>query len=155
MLAAALALWLGLSSATGGEPIPACQILSVADVERAAGSRVTVDPSQSGPDGNGADFCAWQTPDKHFVILGVTVKSSVAEAKTAYAGWLTQAFGGGPAALAVSGLGDEAQYRNYVGNLKGGVVVVRKGTAVFSVEGPMGRNGVTALATLVLARMRN
>lgn len=153
LAAVAGALWLGLVPAPGLAPKPACQILSIPEVEQAVGAKVTVDPAQSGPDGNGADFCAWQTPDKHFVILGLMPGTSAAEARTTYVGWLTQAFGGGPPAQSVPGLGDEAQFRNYVGNLKGGVVVVRKGSTVASVEGPMSRDQVVGLARLVLARL--
>ena len=144
-----LALTLALG---GGAGKPACQVLSIADVAQAAGAAVTIDPSQSGPDGEGRDFCAWKTPDGHFVILGIEAKGSPGDAKAAYAATLVTAFGNGPAAQPITGLGDEAQYRDYVGGLKGGVVVVRHGPVVLTVEGPMSRDKITALTRLVLAR---
>ena len=46
-----------------------------------------------------------------------------------------------------------AQYREYVGGLKGGVVVVRAGLVVFTLEGPMPQAAVLGLSNLVLARV--
>ena len=117
------------------------------------GAAVTVDPSQSGPGEGGGDFCAWKTPDGHFVILGVYRKASVAAARAAYASELVSAFGGGPVAKPIAGVGDEAQYRDYTGHLKGGVVVVRAGPVVFTLAGPMERAAILGLSNLVLARI--
>lgn len=134
--------------------LPACQVLTIANVQSVVGAPVTVDPDQSGPgDDAGSDFCAWKTPDGRFVILGIHPKASVAAARAEYAARLVEAFGGGPAAQTVAGVGDEAQYRNYVGDLKGGVVVVRAGLVVFTLEGPMSRAAVLGLSNLVLARI--
>ena len=126
--------------------LPACQILTIADVQKVAGVAVTIDPSQSGPADDGWDYCAWKTPDGRFVILGVGPKAS-------YASVLVQAFGGGPAAQTIAGVGDEARYRDYTGGLKGGVVVVRAGLVVFTLEGPMPRAELLGLSNLVLARI--
>ena len=134
--------------------LPACQVLTPANVQMVVGAPVTIDPSQSGPgDSEGSDFCAWKTPAGRFVILGIHTKASVAAARTEYAARLVEAFGGGPAAKTIAGVGDEAQYRNYVGGLQGGVVVVRAGLVVFTVEGPMERAAVLGLSNLVLARI--
>lgn len=134
--------------------LPACQILTPANVQMVVGAPVTVDPSQSGPgDEPGSDFCAWKTPNGRFVILGVHHMESAAAARTKYAAWLVEAFGGGPAAQAIKGVGDEAEYRNYVGGLQGGVVVVRAGLVVFTLEGPMDRAAVLGLANLVVVRV--
>ena len=132
---------------------PACQILTSAEVGRVVGAAVTVDPSQSGPGDDGGDFCAWKTPNGRFVILGVNSKTSATAARDWYAAQLVVAFGGGPAAKTIAGVGDEAQYRDYVGGLKGGVVVVRAGLVVFTLEGPMGRDEILGLSNLVLARV--
>jgi len=66
---------------------------------------------------------------------------------------LVEAFGGGPAAQTIAGVGDEAQYRNYVGGLKGGVVVERAELVVLTLEGPMPRDAILGLSNLVLARV--
>jgi hypothetical protein len=134
--------------------LPACQILTPANVQMVVGARVTVDADQSGPgDDAGSDFCAWKTPNGRFVILGVHPKASAAAARAEYAARLVEAFGGGPAAKTIAGVGDEAQYRDYVGGLKGGVVVVRAGLVVFTLEGPMARDAILGLSNLVLARI--
>jgi hypothetical protein len=115
---------------------------------------VTIDASQSGPgDDAGSDFCAWKTPQGRFVILGIHTKASAAAARAEYGARLVEAFGGGPAAKPIAGVGDEAQYRNYVGGLQGGVVVVRAGLVVFTLEGPMERAAILGLSNLVLARI--
>ena len=135
---------------------PACQILTIPEVARVVRVAVTIDQNQSGPGDNGWDFCAWKTPDGHFVILGVGRKESVAAAHAEFASELVSAFGGGPEANAISALADEAQYRDYAGgNLKGGVVVVRSGMVVFTMEAPTSRDDVLTLARLVLSRMRS
>lgn len=134
--------------------LPACQILTMANVQSVVGVAVSIDPSQSGPgDDRGSDFCAWKTPDGRFVILGVHTKASAAAARAQYGMRLVEAFGGGPAAQTIAGVGDEGQYRNYTGGLKGGVVVVRAGLVVFTLEGPMSRAEVLGLSNLVLARI--
>jgi len=134
--------------------LPACQVLTPANVQSVVGVAVTIDASQSGPgDDAGSDFCAWKTPQGRFVILGIHKTTSVAAARTEYAARLVEAFGGGPAAQTIAGVGDEAQYRNYVGGLKGGVVVVRAGVVVFTLEGPMERAAVLGLSNLVLVRI--
>ena len=133
---------------------PACQVLTNAEVGRVVGAAVTIDASQSGPgDDTGSDFCAWKTPNGRFVILGLHPKASAAAARAEYAARLVEAFGGGPAAKTIAGVGDEAQYRDYVGGLKGGVVVVRAGLVVFTLEGPMPQAAVLGLSNLVLARI--
>lgn len=135
-------------------PKPACQILTAAEVQSVVGAAVTIDPSQSGPgDERGSDFCAWKTPNGRFVILGLHPKESAAAARAEYEVRLVEAFGGGPAAQTIAGVGDQAQYRNYTGGLKGGVVVVRAGLVVFTLEGPMDRAAVLGLSNLVLARV--
>ncbi|HEV8399374.1 MAG TPA: hypothetical protein VGQ18_05980 [Gemmatimonadales bacterium] len=136
--------------------LPACQVLKPAEVQAVVGAAVTIDRDQSGPgDEEGSDFCAWKTPEGRFVILGVHTKTSAAAARVQYAARLVEAFGGGggPAAQTVAGVGDEAQYRNYVGGLKGGVVVVRAGLVVFTLEGPMARDAILGLSNLVLVRV--
>ena len=134
--------------------LPACQVLTPANVQMVVGAAVTIDASQSGPgDDAGSDFCAWKTPQGRFIILGVHTKTSAAAARAEYAARLVEAFGGGPAAAPIAGVGDEAQYRNYVGGLKGGVVVVRAGLVVFTLEGPMERAAILGLSNLVLARI--
>ena len=135
-------------------PKPACQLLTNAEVQKVVGAAVTIDPSQSGPgDDSGSDFCAWKTPGGRFVILGIHPKESAAAARAEYAAELVSAFGGGPAARPIAGVGDEAQYRDYVGHLKGGVVVVRAGPVVFTLEGPMERATILGLSNVVLARV--
>jgi hypothetical protein len=134
--------------------LPACQILTIADVQKFAGVAVSIDPDQSGPgDEDGSDFCAWKTPEGRFVILGIYAKASAAAARAEYASTLVSAFGGGSAAQAIAGVGDEAQYRDYAGGPKGGVVVVRTGLVVFTLEGPMSRAEVLGLSKLVLVRI--
>jgi len=134
--------------------LPACQVLTPANVQMVLGAPVTIDASQSGPgDAAGSDFCAWKTPQGRFVILGVHTTASAAAARAKYAAQLVEAFGGGPAARAIAGVGDEAQYRDYAGGQKGGVVVVRAGLVVFTLEGPMPRADILGLSNLVLARI--
>ncbi len=133
--------------------LPACQVLKPAEVQQLVGAAVTIDPDQSGPGDPRGDFCAWKTPNGRFVILGVYTSTSPAAARAEYAAQVVGAFGGGPAAKAIAGVGDEAQYRNYTGGLKGGVVVVRAGLVVFTLEGPMARDQVLGLSNLVLARI--
>lgn len=134
--------------------LPACQVLKGAEIQQVVGAAVTIDASQSGPgEDSGSDFCAWKRPDGRFVILGVHRKESAAAARAAYEAQLVEAFGGGPAAQTITGVGDEAQYRNYVGGLKGGVAVVRVGLVVFTLEGPMERAAVLGLSNLVVARV--
>jgi len=134
--------------------LPACQVLKPAEIQKVVGAAVTIDANQSGPgDDAGSDFCAWKTPNGRFVILGLHPKASAAAARAEYAARLVEAFGGGPAATRIAGVGDEAQYRAYVGGLKGGVVVVRAGLVVFTLEGPMARDAILGLSNLVLARI--
>ena len=137
------------------QPIkPACQLLSVAEVAGVVGVPVAIDPSQSGPgDNKNWDFCAWKLPNGYFVILGVGTIPTEAGARSEYTSMSVSAFGGGPSAAPVSGLADEAQYRDYAGgHLKGGVVVMRKGAVVYTVEAPTSQKDVIALARLVLSR---
>ncbi len=134
--------------------LPACQVLTPANVQMVVGAPVTIDASQSGPgDEAGSDFCAWKTPQGRFVILGVHTNASIAAARAQYAARLVEAFGGGPTARAIANVGDEAQYRDYAGGLTGGVVVVRAGLVVFTLEGPMPRADILGLSNLVVARV--
>jgi len=135
--------------------LPACQVLKPAEVQASVGAAVTVDPDQSGPGDPRGDFCAWKTPNGRFVILGVYTNTSAAAARAEYAALLVSAFGGGggPAAKAIAGVGDEAQYRDYAAGPKGGVVVVRAGLVVFTLEGPMERAAILGLSNMVLARV--
>jgi len=134
--------------------LPACQVLKPAEVQKVVGAAVTVDASQSGPgDDRGSDFCAWKTPNGRFVILGVYTNPSATAARAGYAALLVGAFGNGPTAKTIAGVGDEAQYRDYTGGLQGGVVVVRAGLVVFTLEGPMARDAILGLSNLVLARV--
>jgi hypothetical protein len=134
--------------------LPACQVLKPVEVRAVVGATVTIDRDQSGPgDDDGSDFCAWKTPSGRFVILGLHPKASAAAARAEYAARLVEAFGGGPEAKTIAGVGDEAQYRDYVGGLQGGVVVVRAGFVVFTLEGPMARDAILGLSNLVLARV--
>jgi hypothetical protein len=147
-------IWMIWAASLLAMTLPACQVLTPANVQMVVGAPVTIDASQSGPgDDAGSDFCAWKTPQGRFVILGIHKKTSLAAARTEYAARLVEAFGGGPAAKTIAGVGDEAQYRNYVGGLRGGVVVVRAGLVVFTLEGPMERAAVLGLSNLVLARV--
>jgi len=146
-----LSIWLASFMAMA---LPACQVLTPANVQVVVGAPVTIDASQSGPgDDAGSDFCAWKTPAGRFIILGVYSNASIAAARAKYAAQLVGAFGGGPAARAIANVGDEAQYRDYAGGQKGGVVVVRAGLFVVTLEGPMERAEILGLSNFVLARV--
>jgi hypothetical protein len=63
-----------------------------------------------------------------------------------------EAFGGGPCPAAVAGLGDAALYRDFQ-KVKGGALLVRRGTVVFTFSGSVSRDAMIALARLVAGRL--
>ncbi len=63
------------------------------------------------------------------------------------------AYANGKALESLSGVGDEAKFRHYAGNLKGGVIVGRKGQTIFVVEGSTSPELLASLANAVLSRL--
>jgi hypothetical protein len=134
-------------------PIPACQLLTLEEVERVLGGPVTIDPSQSGgPDYRGADDCAWQTKDQRTLVLSVLVDTTVERADIRLTQWSVDAFGGGGAPDTLHGPFDEAHYRAFE-QVQGGALIARKANVVVSLSGPLPRATIVYLGRLVLSRV--
>ena len=141
----------------GGAPAPrtACELLTLAEIGKIAGSSaIEIDPSQSGPDDTGGDNCVWKVKGNPNPFMVFQIKRVPADRKVeaAFSDERVSAFGGGPAPAAVSGLGDEALYRDFQ-RVKGGCLILRHGRNLVSFSGPVGRDAYVTLARLILQRL--
>jgi hypothetical protein len=158
----------GQSSSTKAQTAKhtACQILSIQEVAKFTGlGALAIVPDESGPNGS-ADYCAWRVPGKaDGVILTlenldvpdlaekVTGKQTSAErVKNHFRLLRTQAYGGYPPEAPVTGLGDEAFYRDFE-HAKGGCLLIRRSSQSISFSGSASKDVYIGLAGLVLQRM--
>ena len=138
---------------TMAAPKSACDTLTLAEIGKVLGGKVVIDQSQSGPDDRSGDNCVWTGPNKSIILIRVQPVADKNQVQTKYKEALEQAYSGGRAPEALAGVGDEAKYRDYSGNLKGGVIVGRKGQVLFVVEGSASRDALGALAGVLISRM--
>src|SRR5262249_4843217 len=119
-----------------GAATPACELLTLAEVGRVAGGTMEIDPSASGEDDRGGDNCVWRVKGTRDPVVAFRIERLAAAPKAdgAFKAAEVEAFGGGPRPAAVPGLGDAALYRDFQ-KVKGGALLVRRGTTVFSFSG--------------------
>lgn len=133
----------------------ACDLLSLAEIGKlAGGSAIEIDPSQSGPDDNGGDNCVWKVKGNPNPFIVFQVKRVAADRRidAVFSGDRVEAFGGGPAPASVSGLGEEALYRDFE-KVKGGCLLIRQGRSIVTFSGSVGKDAYVTLARLVLQRL--
>lgn len=132
---------------------PACALLTSDEVAKAVGHAVTVDPHQSGGDANGGDHCVWVSGGAVAIELGVEPPTTdPSRAAGAYRELRDDAFGSGAAPAAVTGLGDEALYRDFE-QVKGGAIVIRKGLVVLGLSGTQTKDAILSLARSAVGRL--
>lgn len=131
----------------------ACELFTLPEIAKVAGAAVTIKQDESGPDENGGDNCVWTTADRRNVMVRIIALANEKVAPQRYAGELVSAYGRARPPEVLTGLGDEAKYRTYDGNLKGGVVLGRKGKVVFVVEGIANRENLIDLTRTLLSRL--
>ena len=151
-----LALWAawGPAVAMAAGARNACELLSRDEVSRVAGGPVEIDPTASGEDDRGGDNCVWKLKGRPVppVLLRVRRHASGPQAQIAFMVERADAFGGGPEPVRVPGLGDEALYRDFE-KVKGGALVVRRGSVVVTMSGSVSREAFVSLARLVVGRL--
>lgn len=148
----------------------ACQLLSLEEVAKFAGSGpLEIEPTTSGPGDGESSSCTWQpkgvknasavailtienldVPDQVEKMMG----SPPAEGrvKTHFRLRKIQTFSNPPEPTAISGLGDEALYRDFE-NAKGGALLVRRAAMAVTFSGSARRDTYVGLAKLVLQRL--
>ena len=133
----------------------ACELLTLAEIGKlAGGSAIEIDPSASGVGDNGGDNCVWKVKGNPnpFIVFQVRRIPENQKIETAFSNDRVEAFGGGPAPAGVSGLGDEALYRDFE-KAKGGCLIIRQGRSIVTFSGPVGKDAYVTLARLVLPRL--
>jgi len=132
----------------------ACELLTLAEVGRVGGGTMEIDPSASGDDDRGGDNCVWRVKGTRdpVVVFRVERLAAAPKAEGAFKAAEVEAFAGGPRPAAVPGLGDAALYRDFQ-KVKGGALLVRRGTTVFSFSGSVAKDAMVSLARLVLGRL--
>jgi hypothetical protein len=143
---------IGLPATVPAAGRPACELLTVEEVGRVAGGAVTIDPSASGEDDRGGDNCVWKRGGNVVVETRIQRASSPPQAQRLFQETRTEAFGPRPAPTPVSGLGDEALYRDFE-RAKGGALIVRRGAVVVGMSGSLPRDAYLTLARLLLPRL--
>jgi hypothetical protein len=143
---------LGSPAGASGADRPVCELLTLEEVGRAAGAPAAIDPSASGPDDRGGDNCVWKARGQVVVETRVERLASPQRAQVAFGHARTEAFGPRPAPAPVAGLGDEALYRDFE-RVKGGALVIRRGTVVVGMSGVLPRDALVGLARLLLPRL--
>jgi hypothetical protein len=134
-------------------PRSACDTLAMTEIGKALNGKAEIDRSQSGPDERGGDNCVWVGPDKGVILIRIQPVADKNLVARKYKRQLEEAYANGKSPESVAGVGDEAKYRDYVGNVKGGVIVGRKGQMIFTVEGSPARDVLGALANMMLSRV--
>ncbi len=143
---------LGASAAPAAAK-PACALLTSDEVAKAVGHAVTVDPHQSGSDANGGDHCVWVSGGEVAIELSLEPPTTdPSRAAGAYRELRDDAFGSGAAPTAVTGLGDEALYRDFE-KVQGGAIVVRKGLVVLGLSGTQTKDAILSLARSAVGRL--
>ena len=146
-------LTLAASTTWAGSSKSACDLLTIAEAAKVLGAPVTIKKDESGPDDRGGDNCVWATADRRNVMVRIVAMANKDKVPLTYKQEVEQAFGSVRPPETLTGLADEAKYRTYDGNLNGGVVVDRKGTVVFTVEGRTGRENLIDLCRALLSRL--
>ncbi len=144
----------------------ACQLVSLDEITKLTGrSPVEINPSASGPDG-ASDYCSWRIKGTEDTVIEMGIENldvpDLAEQVTGrrpsdvriaakFKIRKIQAFSDPPEPAAVPGLGDEALYRDFQ-RAKGGALLVRRGSRLFSCSGSQSKDAYIGLAKLVLQR---
>lgn len=149
-LGAALLLLASMGSARAA-PKAACELLTLQQVGAALGAPVRIDRSASGADPNGGDNCVWASADGRNVMTRIIAVKDRNFVQFTFLSEISNAYSNGPKPESLAGVGDEARYRAYTGNLAGGVIVARKGNVIFVFEGPVARARLSDLAKAVAA----
>jgi hypothetical protein len=112
------------------------------------------DPSASGEDDRGGDNCVWRVKGTRdpVVVFRIERLPATPKAESAFKAAEVEAFGGGPRPAAVPGLGDAALYRDFQ-KARGGAILVRRGTTVFTFSGSVSKDAMVSLVRLVLGRL--
>jgi hypothetical protein len=125
---------------------PACELLTVDEVGKIAGSDVKIDPSQSGPTDEGKiDHCVYMHGQDTVVYL-------TEDAKLPWDSVKFGAFDSTKEPVAVEGLGDEALYAEFK-NGYGSNLIVRRGGLSLVFSGNQRRDAYVAMAKLVIPRL--
>jgi hypothetical protein len=133
----------------------ACSLLTTDEVKGVAASESPrlIDEASGLNVAETDDFCVWRGKSSQDPLVQLVVKVPPgANAPLVFTVTGGDFFGGGPKPAAVSGLGNEALYRDFVKG-RGGTVVVRKGTTVFSITGLLSKDVLVGLARLVAGRL--
>lgn len=146
----------------------ACQLVSLEEIAKlTAAGPVEIIPDASGPaDGGASDACAWRVKGSQATLIEMVIENlDVPDLAEKLTGKLTtdprvaakfklrktQAFSDPPEPAVVPGLGDQALYRDFQ-RAKGGALLVRRGSRLFSCSGSLPKETYIGLARLVLQR---
>jgi hypothetical protein len=72
---------------------PACELLTLEEVGRAAGAAVAIDKSASGEDDRGGDNCVWKAGSQVVAEMRIQRLASAPEGRRAFSDARTEAFG--------------------------------------------------------------
>ena len=144
----------------------ACQLVSLEEITKLTGKGpLEINPSASGPDG-ATDYCSRRVKGSEATVIEMGIENlDVPDLAEQVAGRQStdvrvaakfklrkiQAFSDPPEPAAVPGLGDEALYRDFQ-RAKGGALLVRRGSRLFSCSGGVSKDAYIGLAKLILQR---
>ena len=131
----------------------ACDLITKQEVARFFCAAVSIQEDASGPDPNGGDNCVWTTTDRRNVMLRIIAVQDKNFIDFRFISEASNAFRNGKPPEVLTGVADEAKYRAYGGTLTGGVLVGRKGSVVFVVEGSTTREHLIALTKILLSHL--
>ena len=131
----------------------ACDLITKQEVAQFLGAAVSIQEDASGPDPNGGDNCVWTTADRRNVMVRVIAVPDQNFVIFRFKSEASNAFSHGKPPEVLTGIADEAKYRAYDGTLAGGVLVGRKGSVVFVVEGSTTRERLIALTKILLSHL--
>ena len=130
----------------------ACEVLTVADVSSAVGAPVKVEEDASGPDELNRENCVWSDGKVTVAFQAQRVKDKLTR-NMQWAAVRSNAFGNMDAGTAVTGVGEEAFYRDWTGGAKGGAIVALKGEIIWVLSGNVSRDVLVALAKTAGSRL--
>lgn len=131
----------------------ACDLITKQEVAKVLSAAVSIQEDASGPDPNGGDNCVWTTTDRRNVMVRVVAVPDQNFVIFTFKSEVSNAFSHGKPPEVLTGIADEAKYRADDGTLTGGVLVGRKGSVVFVVEGSTTREHLIALTKILLSHL--